>query len=147
MTVVLFFVVSMNSVTAHGLAAITFSDIVIPEAPPVASVMVAYMQIKNNTDNVKVISKISSPQFQRVEIHEMTMANGMMDMKQLKSLPIKANQTVILKSGGLHVMLIQPLKPLKHNDKVELTFKFSSGELTTINTRVQKTDLTQSHHH
>ncbi len=137
---VLLFIGSINLATAHGLAAITFSNIVVPEAPPVASVMAAYMHIKNNSNKEKVISEISSPQFKRVEIHEMSMANGMMNMKQLKALPIKAQQTVMLEPGGIHVMLIKPLKPLKHEDRVTLTFKFSSGESTIINTSVQKTN-------
>ncbi|VAW94604.1 hypothetical protein MNBD_GAMMA23-2325 [hydrothermal vent metagenome] len=139
LSILLLFTCSINlAIAQNRLAAITFSDIVIPEAPPVAAVMVAYMQIKNNTDNEKTISEISSLQFQRVEIHEMSMANGMMNMKQLKALTIKAQQSVTLESGGIHVMLIKPLKPLKHNDRVTLTFKFASGESTMINTLVQR---------
>ena len=134
------FIASINLAAAHGLAAITFSNITIPEAPPVASVMAAYMHIKNNTNTKKILNEISSPQFKRVEIHEMHMTNGMMNMKQIQALTIKAQQTMILKPGGIHVMLIKPLKPLKHNDQVTLTFKFASGERTIINTHVQKTD-------
>ena len=137
---VLFFTGALNLVTAYGLTAVTFSNIRVPEAPPVASVMVAYMHIKNNTNKEKTISQISSPQFKRVEVHKMSMANGMMNMKQLKALTIKAQQTIILESGGIHVMLIKPLKPLKHNDKVTLTFKFASGASTIINTFVKRTD-------
>ena len=137
--IVLFLSVSFNPVAAHGLAAITFSDITVPEAPPTAAVMVAYMQIKNNTRQDKTISQISSPQFKRVEIHKMNMANGMMNMKRLDALTIKAQQTIMLESGGIHVMLIKPLRPLKHNDPVTLTFKFASGESTIINTHVQRT--------
>ncbi len=137
---ILFFLLgSFNQATAHGQAAITFSDITVPEAPPTAAVMVAYMQIKNNTNQDKTISQISSTQFKRVEIHKMNMANGMMKMKKLDGLTIKAQQTIVLESGGIHVMLIKPLKPLKHNDPVTLTFKFASGESTMLNTRVQRT--------
>jgi len=140
----LFFIIPPHSAIAHGQVAISFFDVVIPEAPPVASVMVAYMRIKNNINTKKTITKISSPQFKRVEIHKMSMANGMMNMKQLKSLTIKTQQTIILESGGVHIMLINPIKPLKDKDRVALSFQFSSGEMTTINTHVQRVDLTES---
>lgn len=136
---ILFLAGSFNQATAHGPAAVTFSDITVPEAPPTAAVMAAYMQIKNNTSEDKTINQVNSPQFKRVEIHKMNMANGMMNMKKLDRLTIKAQQAIVLESGGIHVMLIKPLRPLKHNDPVTLTFKFASGESTMINTRVQRT--------
>ena len=129
------------------MPALSFNKIIVPEAPPVASVMVAYMNIKNNSNQTQTITRIMSPQFKRVEIHEMRMTNGMMDMKQIKSLSIKPKQTIALETGGLHVMLIKPVKVLKHDDKVEITFKLSSGELTTINTQVSNAELSNSHHH
>jgi len=140
LSIILFLIASINIASAQEQATVTFTHIIIPEAPPVASVMVAYMQIKNNSPEKKIITQLSSPQFKRVEIHEMSMANGMMNMKQLKSLTIKANQTLVLESGGLHVMLIKPLNILKHGDSIELTIKFASGEITTLSTHVQKSD-------
>jgi len=117
-----------------------FKNIVIPEAPPVASVMVAYLNITNNSNTKQTITKITSPQFKRVEIHEMSMSNGMMNMKKMKTLSFKAKQKISLEPGGLHVMLIKPIKPLKKGNTVELTFMLSSGELNTINTQVQIVD-------
>ena len=127
--------------------ALSFDKVIVPEAPPVASVMVAYMHIKNNSNKTQTITEVSSPQFQRVEIHKMSMANGMMDMKQVKALSIKPKQTVVLETGGLHVMLIKPVQTLKHDDNIEIIFTLSSGELTTINTQVSNVDLTNSHQH
>ena len=122
--------------------ALLFEKIIVPEAPPVAAVMVAYMNIKNNSLKEQTIIEVFSPQFKRVEIHKMSMANGMMDMKQMKTLSLKPKQTIVLETGGLHVMLIKPVKSLRQNDNVEITFKLSSGELATINTQVRTVDLT-----
>lgn len=150
----LFFILVVTTNIANVSAApktdmptLSFNKIIVPEAPPVASVMVAYMNIKNNSNKTQTITQIMSPQFKRVEIHKMSMANGMMDMKQIKDLPLKPKQTITLETGGLHVMLIKPIKTLKHDDKVEITFKLSSGELTTINTQVSNAELSNSHHH
>ena len=126
---------------------LSFEKIIVPEAPPVSSVMVAYMNIKNNASKSQKIIHIVSPQFKRVEIHEMSMENGMMNMQQLKSLSIKPKETIKLETGGLHIMLIKPIAPLKHNDKVELTFELATGELTTVSTQVRNIDLTNKHQH
>lgn len=139
--------IALTSIANAGTVALSFEKVIVPEAPPVASVMVAYMNIKNNSNRKQTITEIISPQFKRVEIHKMSMANGMMDMKQLKTLPIQAKKTIVLETGGLHIMLIKPIKPLKNDDEVELTFKLLSGELTTVSTHVKQIDLTNTHQH
>jgi len=140
--------IALSSITiAADKHSLSFKKITVPEAPPVAAVMVAYMDITNSSNKAKTIKQISSPQFKRVEIHNMSMSDGMMKMEQMQSLKIKPRATVKLETGGLHIMLIKPVKPLKHGDKIELTFKLASGELTTISSSVQKVDLTDSHKH
>jgi len=126
---------------------LNFSKIVIPEAPPVASVMVAYMDIANMSNQKQTISSVSSEQFKRVEIHNMSMENDMMTMERLASLSINAGQTIALESNGLHVMLIKPNKPLRKGDKVELTFKLSSGEQITVSSHVKLINFNNHHHH
>ena len=127
-----------GSPNKHNAATLTYKNIIVPEAPPVASVMVAYMKITNSSNKKQTIKHIHSPQFKRVEIHKMSMANGMMNMEQLASLSIKAKQSIELEPGGLHLMLIKPIKPLKDKNNVELTFELLSGELTTVNTQVKR---------
>ncbi len=121
-------------------ATLSFNHVVVPEAPPVATVMVAYVNITNNSNTEQTINKIDSPQFKRVEIHNMTMKNGMMNMQQLKTLSIKAKKSIALEPGGLHIMLIKPLKPLKRGDHVKLRFRLLSGKFVSVNTNVQFTD-------
>lgn len=142
---IVFFNVSIT-LAESAKPALVFSDIIIPEAPPVAAVMVAYMNIKNVSSIKQNIIAISSPQFKRVEVHKMAMKNNMMTMKQIKTLSINAKQSIILKSGGVHVMLINPITPLKTGNSVELTFKLSSGELTTITSHVKSIELNNKHH-
>jgi copper(I)-binding protein len=64
----------------------------------------------------------SSPVAGVVEIHEMRMSGSTMQMRALTDgLELPAGQTVELKPGGYHVMLMDLKQPLKAGDTVPLT--------------------------
>jgi copper(I)-binding protein len=64
----------------------------------------------------------------KVEVHEMSMANGVMTMRELeKGLPIAGGQSVALKPGGYHLMFTGLKQPLKEGDKVPVTLQFSNA--------------------
>ncbi len=67
-----------------------------------------------------------------VEIHSMTMNNGVMKMRQMDTLEIKPNVAVKLAPGGFHLMLFDLKTALKVGEKVTFTlcFKDSKGEIT-----------------
>src|SRR5882762_10939727 len=61
----------------------------------------------------------------KVEVHEMTMNNGVMTMRPLdKGLVIEPGKTVKLAPGGIHLMLMDLKGPFKQGDKVPLTLEF-----------------------
>ena len=51
-------------------------------------------------------------------------SNGVMSMKMQKSVPVPAQQEVIFKPGGLHVMLFNLKQDLKVGDTMTLTLNF-----------------------
>ncbi|WP_308920233.1 copper chaperone PCu(A)C [Janthinobacterium sp. J1-1] len=55
------------------------------------------------------------------EIHEMSMSDNMMRMRQVKELALPAGKAVELKPGGYHVMLLDLKGQVKAGDKVPLT--------------------------
>ena len=55
------------------------------------------------------------------EIHEMSMNDNMMRMRQVKELALPAGKAVELKPGGYHVMLLDLKGQVKAGDKVPLT--------------------------
>jgi len=63
-----------------------------------------------------------------VEIHEMAMDGGVMKMRAIPGLPITAGQTVELKPGGYHVMLMDLKGQVKPGDEVPLTLVFEGGD-------------------
>jgi hypothetical protein len=63
----------------------------------------------------------ASPAAKIVEVHEMTMDNNVMKMREVKAVALPAGKPVQLKPGGYHVMLIDLVKPLEPGQKVPVT--------------------------
>ncbi len=98
----------------------------IREAPPTARVLAAFMNIENQASEARTIIAISSPDFDRVEIHQTTERVGMTVIELQNRLIIAAKQQVILKPGSYHFMLMMPKRALSIGDEVELTLKFAN---------------------
>ena len=64
----------------------------------------------------------------KVEFHEMLMEDGMMKMRALKQIELKANTPIELKPGGLHLMLIGIKNRVKVGDTIPLTLVFEDGQ-------------------
>lgn len=79
----------------------------------------AFMRLTAPTDSRVV--EVRSTAAATVEIHEMTMDNGVMRMRAMPSLPLPANKAVDLAPGGYHVMLMGLKQQLKAGDTVPLT--------------------------
>ena len=74
----------------------------------------------------------------KVEVHEMTMDNGVMKMRALdKGLTIEPGKTVKLAPGGYHLMMFDLKAPLKQGDKVPVTLEFEKAGKVTVSLDVQ----------
>lgn len=95
---------------------------------PGASVAGGYITITNNGKRADRLIAASTPTADHVEIHEMAMENDVMKMRQLKDgLAIPAGETVELKPGGYHLMLMKPVKPYLEGEKVSVTLEFEKA--------------------
>lgn len=65
----------------------------------------------------------SSPASERVELHTMSMQDGVMVMRKVPEIRLPAGQVVQLKPGGLHIMLIGLKAPLQAGQSVPLTLQ------------------------
>jgi copper(I)-binding protein len=74
----------------------------------------------------------------KVEVHEMTMNNGVMTMRPLdKGLAIEPGKTAKLAPGGYHLMMFDLKSPLKQGDKLPVTLEFEKAGKVTISLDVQ----------
>jgi periplasmic copper chaperone A len=79
----------------------------------------AFMQLTAAKD-ARLVS-VSSTAVPVVEIHEMSMQDGVMKMRQIPGLALPAGKPVELKPGGYHLMLMDLKKPLAAGERLPLT--------------------------
>ena len=96
--------------------------------PPAAMPMMAgFGRIANPCPMPGVIVSASSPSFGDVSIHETRNVDGVNRMREVGQLRIAPDDSVTLKPGGMHLMLMQPHAPLKEGSKVVVKFKLQDG--------------------
>ncbi|MGA8616184.1 MAG: copper chaperone PCu(A)C [Xanthobacteraceae bacterium] len=89
---------------------------------------IVYMTLDNKTGAADRLIGASSNVAMQVQIHEMSVVNGVMQMRQLANgLPVPAGESVALKPGGYHVMLIGLKKPLTAGETFPLTLTFEKA--------------------
>jgi periplasmic copper chaperone A len=73
---------------------------------------------------------VSTPVAGVAEIHEMKMDGGVMKMRAMPMLDLPAKQTVELKPGSYHLMLMDLKAPLMKDSSVALTLTFRDAKGT-----------------
>ena len=108
-------------------------------APPNAPATAAFMVLRNGgTTDVKVV-KADNPASKVSELHTHLNEGGVMKMRPVPEILIKAGGEAVLKPGGLHVMLITLKAPMKEGDVVPITLSFEDGSSKQVEARVVRT--------
>jgi copper(I)-binding protein len=96
--------------------------------PKGATAGAAYMTITNTGKTPDKVSCVSSDASAECQIHTMTMDNGVMQMRPVEGgLEIKPGETVTLKPGSFHMMLVNLKHPLEQGSTMKATLKFDSA--------------------
>lgn len=111
-------------------APLTVADPWIRLAPPTAAVLAGYADLRNDSDQDLIIQSLSSPQFDKVELHEMSMTGGVMKMRRADPYTLKAKASLTLKPGGWHLMLIGPKQPMPVGAQATLFIHTNAGDLS-----------------
>lgn len=100
--------------------------------PPGAPVAAGYLTITNRGTASDRLVGGAAPFARRVEVHEMSVADGMMQMRPVADgLEIAPGTTATLSPGGTHVMFIGVTAPPRPGDTVPVTLRFrTAGEVT-----------------
>lgn len=106
---------------------------------PNAPVAGGYMTIENTGTTDDTLLGGTTPAAETVDVHEMKMEGDVMTMRPLKDgLVIPAGETVTLKPGGYHLMLMKPQKPFKEGERVPLTLRFEKAGEVKVELAVDK---------
>jgi copper(I)-binding protein len=97
-----------------------------------------YLTIENKGSAPDRLVGASADVAGKVEVHEMTMNNGVMTMRPLdKGLAIDPGKTVKLAPGGYHLMMFDLKSSLKQGDKLPVTLEFEKAGKVQLSLDVQ----------
>jgi periplasmic copper chaperone A len=115
----------------HGVA---IMDNWVRASAPGQNVGAAYMSLLSAQDSTMI--KAEADIAGSVEIHSMKMENGVMKMRMLEELPLKAGKVEKLAPGGFHLMLFDLKKPLTAGENVNFTLSFKDAAGNTTQQQV-----------
>lgn len=103
------------------------SDIVITEPPPGRAMSAGYLTLSNPSGDDIRVTRVTSPQFESVEIHESLLQDGIASMQRVPELLITARSSISLQPGGKHLMLMRPIGEAKN-----VSLNFYSDEILLL---------------
>ena len=123
----IFFTLLLGMISnVYAINPITVTDGYIKASIPGSNVTAAYMTISNTASKAITLQKVSSIISDRVEIHEHSMSNGMMRMREVGQITIDANSKVVLQPSSLHLMIFSIKQKITEKDVIPFTLYFSN---------------------
>jgi len=107
-------------------------------APPNAAATGAFMVIRNTGDKDVKVVKADNPVSKVTELHTHLNEGGVMKMRPVPAIEIRAKGEAVLRPGGLHVMMIDLKAPMKEGDSVPITLTFDDGSSKQVDAKVVK---------
>lgn len=87
-----------------------------------------YLSIQNGTSQADTVVGIQAEIAQAAEIHESyTTDEGLSGMRPASNLAIASGDSLLLKPGGLHIMLMNVSQELSFNDSLEIIVQFAQA--------------------
>lgn len=126
--------------SAHGVMA---SGVLVQQAfarasaTPMATAGVVYATIANRGQAADRLISIATPAAAMASLHETRDENGTTSMAPVSALDLPAGATVVLKPGGLHIMLMQLRAPLKQGTTIRLDFTFEKSGMVGVEVPVK----------
>lgn len=114
---------------------VSIQDAWVRPTNPGQEVGAAYMTFTSKQD-MSLVS-VEADVTKSVEIHSMKMENGVMEMRMLDTLPLKAGVPYKLMPGGFHFMLFDLKKPLTAGELVNFTLTFKNNKNVTFKQSIQ----------
>ncbi|WP_137179647.1 copper chaperone PCu(A)C [Roseomonas sp. AR75] len=106
-----------------------------------------FMTIRNTGGQADKLLSASTPIARVVELHTHVRDGDVMRMRPVADIPVPAGQTVRLRPGGLHVMLIGLNEPLRQGQEVPLTLRFERAGEVNVMLAIESAGASGSHHH
>jgi copper(I)-binding protein len=108
---------------------------------------VVHGQLSNDGDKAIYLIGVTSPSFDRIELHTHEKIGQVMRMRRVERYALEAGQSLGLKPGGKHLMLFEP-KSTDTPAQIMLTFRFDNGEKLhrQVPAKAAKRQTSHGHH-
>lgn len=140
-------IVAVLAITIGTLATVSVlagpSSIVVEHSwaratPKGAMIGAAYVMLINNGTGEDRLVGASSPVAESIQFHSETNDTGVMKMVQLLTLTMHPGSPIVLKPGGIHLMLLGLKQQLLEGQSIPITFSFEKAGAVTVAARVGK---------
>ncbi|MBI1238899.1 MAG: copper chaperone PCu(A)C [Alphaproteobacteria bacterium] len=108
-----------------------------PTAPG-ATIGAGYLTVTNNGAEADRLIGGSSTAAARVELHTMSMDEGVMKMRAVEGFEIAPGETLTLAPGGNHLMLMDLAGPLVEGASVPATLTFEKAGTVDVELMIEK---------
>ena len=111
-----------------------------PTAPPEAAgdvTTAAFLKIMNSGNEDDHLLRIESDLAEVVELHRSEIQNDVMTMRPVEGIDIPAGETVELRPGGFHIMLIGLQREIKPGENYILTLVFENAGPVKVDAEVR----------
>lgn len=105
---------------------------------PGRTVSAGYFSLHNQSLQPVTVIAASSPWFEKVELHQHSVVDGMMRMESVEHIEVAPQKTIHLQPGGLHLMLFTPNQQLHLDHQVPIELQLADGDKITISAVVTK---------
>lgn len=126
---------------------IEHAEVVIPQGDTWA--MAGYLVIWNGTTRQADLRAVKSNSFGSIAVYKTIFTDGVARMRPVEgTLPIPANSELVMKRGGIHLVLSAPEHQLIAGETVEMTLIFEDGVQIVASAKVLHLNekLTDHHH-
>ena len=106
----------------------------------------AYFTLRTNKTPMRILG-VSSPQVQRIELHESEMAGGRMRMGPLADNAFSTEGLKVFEEGGPHAMLFGISPSIRAGGVIRLNFDFDNAPDVSIDVPVETAGGMGGHQH
>lgn len=96
--------------------------------PPDAMMLAGYLGIDNASDTPLQLQRVDSDAFGAIEVHRTEVVDGVSSMREVPDLIVPPHARVVLEPGAMHLMLMQPTRPLHEGDRVMVRLHWNQGD-------------------
>jgi copper(I)-binding protein len=132
-------VMAIGSMAHGGEATLKVADAWVPTTEKVGADVPLLLTIQNEAGAEDALLRVRCPVANFSERHTVDRGEGAPAMRSVRSIPIAASTTTVLKADGYHIMLLQTRQPLAAGDKFTCAVDFQKAG--TIETEVNVRSL------